>query len=299
MTTAMELVITLVAPVSLDPTRVASFVKVFGADHAERLGDRATDIFVEADLAATREKVKTLVADEAFDAVVQPVASRAKKLLISDMDSTMIGQECIDELAAVHGLKPKVAAITERAMQGELDFADALRERVALLEGIPVASIEGLLARVITASPGAGTLIATCRAHGVRTVLVSGGFMQFAVPVAQRLGIDAAFANELIAADGVLTGRVAEPILGGDAKRERLFAECEAMGITPDDAIALGDGANDLPMLETAGLGLAYRAKPKVAAVADGLIRHSDLTTALFVMGIKADNFAADPSDHP
>ncbi|WP_108658395.1 phosphoserine phosphatase SerB [Acuticoccus kandeliae] len=294
----MELVVTLVAPLILDPAAVAPLVQALGAPHAERLGDRAADLFLDGDLAATRAAVKSLVEDAPFDAIVQPRAGRAKKLLISDMDSTMIGQECIDELAAVHHLKPRVAAITERAMRGELDFADALIERVGLLAGIPEASIEDLLARVITPSPGAATLIATCRAHNVRTVLVSGGFMQFAVPVAERLGIDAAFANRLIAADGLLTGRVVEPILGADAKRERLLSECEAMGIGPDEAIALGDGANDLPMLETAGLGLAYRAKPKVAAAADGLIRKTDLTTALFAMGLAPDMFVTAPSDH-
>lgn len=287
----MDLVVTLAAPGPLDPTRVAAIVHALGAHHAERLGATAADVYLAGELAATRRAVAPLA--EGLDAIVQPVAGRRKRLLISDMDSTLIGQECIDELAAVHGLKPKVAAITERAMRGELDFAAALVERVALLAGIPEASIAQLLDTVITASLGAATMVATCRAHGIRTVLVSGGFIQFAEPVAARLGIDAAYANRLLVADGLLSGRVAEPILGADAKRETLLAECAALGIATEEAIALGDGANDLPMIETAGLGLGYRAKPAVAERADGVIAHTDLTTVLLVMGIAPDAFVS------
>ncbi|MBJ3776151.1 phosphoserine phosphatase SerB [Acuticoccus mangrovi] len=293
----MDLVVTLVAPVSLDPSRVVPFVRELGALRAERLGTRAADVFLCADLAATRAAVKALAGDDALDALVQPLAHRTKRLVVSDMDSTMIEQECIDELAGVHGLKPRVAAITERAMRGELDFAAALTERVGLLKGIPEASIDELLARVITPSPGAATLAATCRAHGVRTVLVSGGFTAFAEPVAARLGIDVAFANRLIAADGVLTGEVAHPILGADAKRERLLAEADALGVSLDDTMAIGDGANDLAMIEKAGLGLAYKAKPKVAAAADGAIQHTDLKTVLYAMGIAPERFVVPEGD--
>jgi phosphoserine phosphatase len=285
----MHLVVTLASPGPLDPARVAAIVHTLGANRADRLGTTAADVFVTGDLGATRAAVAPLA--EGIDAIVQPVAGRRKRLLVSDMDSTLIGQECIDELAAVHDLKPRVAAITERAMRGELDFAAALTERVALLAGIPEPSIARLLETTITATPGAATLVATCRAHGIRTVLVSGGFVQFARPVAARLGIDATFANDLLIADGVLTGRVADPILGADAKRERLLAECTALGIAPAEAIALGDGANDLPMLDAAGLGLGYRAKPAVAERADGVIAHTDLTTALLAMGIAPDAF--------
>lgn len=294
----MELVVTLVAPAPLDPTRVAAVVAGLSATYAERLGPLAVDLVVEGERDAVRARVRDLLGEEAVDAIVQPFAGRRKRLVICDMDSTLIGQECIDELAAVHDLKPRVAAITERAMRGELDFAAALVERVALLKGIPEASIGRLLDEVITPSPGAEVLAATCRAHGIRTVLVSGGFVQFAEPVASRLGIDVAFANRLVAADGVLTGTVAEPILGADAKRDRLLAECASLGISPQDAVAVGDGANDLPMIEAAGLGIAYRAKPKVEAAADAAIRHSDLTAVLYALGIPASSFASLPSDH-
>jgi len=295
----MELVVTLVAPAPINPARVASVVRALAAHHAERLGPTAMDLIVEGEVAPTRARLAELLAEEPLDIIVQPRQGRRKRLVICDMDSTLIGQECIDELAAVHDLKPRVAAITERAMQGELDFAEALAERVALLEGIPETSIAGLLDTVITPSPGAETLAATCRAHSIRTVLVSGGFVQFAEPVAARIGIDVAFANRLLAEAGVLTGQVAEPILGADAKRSRLLDECAALGIDPSQTLAIGDGANDLPMIETAGLGLAYRAKPKVAEAADAAIRHTDLTTALYAMGIPAASFARPPSDDP
>ncbi|WP_075219834.1 phosphoserine phosphatase SerB [Acuticoccus yangtzensis] len=281
------IIVTLVAPGSLSPEYVASLVHHLGAHRADRLDAHASDVHVNGELGHVREAVfdHLAAAGVAVDAIVQPAETRAKRLLISDMDSTLIGQECIDELAAVHDLKPKVAAITERAMRGELDFADALTERVALLKGIPEASIEGLLADVISATPGAARLIEVAKANGIRTVLVSGGFLHFAEPVAERLGIDAAFANRLIAADGLLTGEVAAPILGADEKRIRLEAECAALGVDPSAAIALGDGANDLAMIKAAGLGIAYRPKPVLAAVAGGVLRHTDLTSALYAMG--------------
>lgn len=289
----MDLVATLVAADALDPALVAPVVKALGAGHAERLSASATDIFFRGEPQPARARVRDMLGAAPVDVIVQPVAGRRKALLISDMDSTLIGQECIDELAAVHDLKPRVAAITERAMAGELDFAAALTERVALLADIPEASIGDLLASVITPSPGAATMIATLKAHGVRTVLVSGGFTLFAEPVAARLGMDAAFANRLIVADGLLTGRVADPILGADAKRERLIKECENLGVAPQAALALGDGANDLAMIGHAGLGLAYRAKPRVAAAADAEIRHADLTAVLYAMGIGESAFVA------
>ena len=285
------IVVTLVAPRPLPPEFVASLVHALGAHRADRRDAFATDIYVEGDREAIRQTVFARVgAADAMaagvDAVVQPAERRAKRLLISDMDSTLIGQECIDELAAVHDLKPQVAAITERAMRGELDFADALTERVALLKGIPEASIAELLERVIAPSPGAAELIAGAKAAGMRTVLVSGGFLHFTEPVAARLGIDAAFANRLIAVDGVLTGAVGQPILGADEKRVRLMAECEALGIGPEDAVAFGDGANDLAMIEAAGLGIAFRPKPILAAAADGVLRHCDLAAALYALGL-------------
>jgi len=295
----MELVATLVAADALDPALVAPVVKALGAGHAERLSASATDIYFSGAPQPARAQARAALGEAPVDVIVQPVAGRRKAVLVSDMDSTLIGQECIDELAAVHDLKPKVAAITERAMAGELDFAAALIERVALLAAIPEASIAALLDTVITPSPGAATMIATLRAHGVRTVLVSGGFMQFAEPVAAHLGMDAAFANRLLVADGLLTGRVAEPILGADAKRERLLAECQSLGVPPEAALALGDGANDLAMIAKAGLGLAYRAKPKVAAAADAEIRHADLTAVLYAMGFAEDAFVVPAGDGP
>lgn len=224
--------------------------------------------------------------DAAVDAIVQPVEGRTKRLLMSDMDSTLIGQECIDELAGALGKKGEVAAITEAAMAGDLDFEGALRARVALLEGTPEAAITELLEGTITLSPGAAALMARCREAGVRTVLVSGGFTQFAGPVASRLGMDAAFANTLEVEGGRLTGRVTEPVLGPDAKRARLEAECAALGISPRDAVAVGDGANDLAMVEAAGLGVAYRAKPKLVAAADASLRHAGLNAIGDAMGL-------------
>ncbi|UOM33382.1 phosphoserine phosphatase SerB [Acuticoccus sp. I52.16.1] len=289
------IVVTLVAPGPLSPQFAASLVHALGAHRADRLDAHATDIYVDGERGAVRARTfaHLAAAGEAVDAIVQPVEERSKRLLICDMDSTLIGQECIDELAAVHGLKDRVGAITERAMRGELDFAAALTERVALLKGIPEASIDDLLTRVITPNPGAAELIAVSRANGIRTVLVSGGFTHFAEPVAARLGIDAAFANRLIAVDGVLSGTVADPILGSDEKRLRLLAECEALSIAPSAAVALGDGANDLAMVETAGLGIAYRPKPVLAKAADGCLAHCDLTAALYAMGIAPNTDAA------
>ncbi|MEM0909186.1 MAG: phosphoserine phosphatase SerB [Pseudomonadota bacterium] len=282
----MDLVVTLVAPGTLDPGLVAPLVKHLGAEHAERLSGSATDVFVSGDLAAVRQATKDATCDLGIDALVQPAATRHKRLLLSDMDSTLIGQECIDELAERRGIKSDVAAITAQAMRGEIDFTASLTERVALLKGIPVEEIAHLLETTITLSPGAAQMVKGLKRHGVRTVLVSGGFTHFAEPIGRKLGIDSAHANTLLVADGLLTGELAAPILGVDAKRERLERECEALGISPFEAIALGDGANDLAMIAAAGLGVAYRAKPAVAAAADAEIRHSDLTTILYAMGL-------------
>ncbi|MEM7694121.1 MAG: phosphoserine phosphatase SerB [Pseudomonadota bacterium] len=287
----MERVVTLVAPEKLDPDVVAKVVEALEAPRAARLGSRATDIFVAHDDAAA--VAAAALGGAAIDVIVQPVAGRQKRLLLSDMDSTLIAQECIDELAGVIGAKDEVSAITARAMRGEIDFAGALNARVALLKGTPAGAIDDLLGSVITLSPGAEVMTATLAARGVRTVLVSGGFMAFADAIAARLQMAAAFANRLEVADGVLTGRVVPPILGADAKRERLLAECAALGIAPGEAVALGDGANDLAMIKAAGLGIAYRAKPAVAAAADASIAHTDLTTVLFALGVHEDEFVS------
>ena len=290
----MELLVTLVAPADqiasdlIAPERVASLVESLGAHHAERLDERAVELRLMGELVGTGKAVGELLADAPVDAIVQPLEGRRKRLLISDMDSTLIGQECIDELAAVRGLKAEVAAITERAMHGEVDFEEALIERVRLLKGVPLATIDALLADAITLSPGAEALIERCRAHGVRTVLVSGGFTAFAEPIGQRLGMDAAYANTLVAVDGVLTGEVERPILAAEHKRARLLDECARLGIDASAAVALGDGANDIPMLRAAGLGIAYRAKPLAIEAADAAIRHADLTAVIYALGLNS-----------
>jgi phosphoserine phosphatase len=226
------------------------------------------------------------------DIATLPAADRRKRLLIADMDSTMIGQECVDELAAVAGVGDRVAAITERAMAGEIGFAGALRERVALLAGLPEAAIALVLRDRIRATPGAATLVATMRAHGAHTALVSGGFTAFTGPVAAQLGFDEHRANRLMVAAGHLTGRVAEPVLGREAKRAALDDIAARLGIAAADVLAVGDGANDLDMIGAAGLGVAYRAKPAVAARADARIDHGDLTALLFLQGYRRDDFA-------
>ena len=227
------------------------------------------------------------------DLVVQPVAGRAKRLLVSDMDSTMITAECIDELADYAGCKGEVAAVTDRAMRGELDFAAALRARVALLEGLALDTLDQCLAERVRPMPGASTLMATLRALGVRSVLVSGGFTHFAEPVARRLGFDRATANTLEVADGRLTGRVLEPIVDGQAKATAMAAAQAHWRIGKQETMAVGDGANDLPMIQAADLGIAYRAKPVVAAAAGGEIRRNDLTALLWIQGLRRDQWVA------
>ena len=220
------------------------------------------------------------------DIVVQPQAGREKKLLVADMDSTMITVECIDELADYAGIKPQIAAVTEAAMRGELDFETALDARVALLAGLDAGVIDRCLAERVAIMPGAEALVRTMRARGGRAVLVSGGFTRFADPVAARIGFDRAIANRLMIAEGQLTGAVERPIVGAEAKRATLLAECAAAGLQPEQAMAVGDGANDLPMIRAAGLGVAYRAKPVVAAAADARIAHGDLRALLWAQGI-------------
>ena len=226
-----------------------------------------------------------------MDIAVVEADTRRKRLLIADMDSTIIGQECIDELADMVGLKDHVAAITERAMRGEIAFEPALRERVALLTGINTATIRDVIADRITVNPGARALVRTMRAKGGHTALVSGGFTLFTADIAARVGFDEHRANILDMDGDVVAGTVREPILGRDAKREALIELTRSLGTTPADAIAVGDGANDLAMLGEAGLGIAYHAKPAVAATADIRIDHGDLTALLFVQGYAAEEF--------
>jgi phosphoserine phosphatase len=225
------------------------------------------------------------------DVVVQPLLDRRKKLLLADMDSTMIGQECIDELADFAGLKSHVAAITERAMRGEIEFEPALRERVALLKGLPVSVVDEVLNNRITLTPGAVELVRTMRAHGGYTCLVSGGFTLFTNAVAAMIGFQENRANELIADGGKLTGKVAEPILGREAKLKTLFDLREAFDFDNLDTLVIGDGANDLAMIQKAGLGVAYHAKPAVAEAAASRIDHGDLTALLYAQGYKRSEF--------
>ncbi|MBU6266632.1 MAG: phosphoserine phosphatase SerB [Sphingomonadales bacterium] len=243
---------------------------------------------MELDIAEGDADAVRAVLDRHFapsDVLLADHAPVVPHLFVSDMDSTMIGQECIDELADFAGLKPQIAAITERAMQGELDFASALRERVLLLKGLSANAITQCLEERIAPMAGAATLVATLKAHGCRTVLVTGGFHQFADPVAEWLGFEHVVANRLAVADGALTGGLAGPICDSSTKLETLVAEAAAIG-SHARSLATGDGANDIPMIAAASYGVAYRAKPKARAAANGWIDRGDLTAALHLLGI-------------
>jgi phosphoserine phosphatase len=237
-------------------------------------------------------RIRALLGGVAVDVVVQQAAGRRKRLLVADMDSTMIGQECVDELADFVGRKARVAAITERAMRGEIAFAPALRERVALLAGLPATVVEEVLETRISVTPGANVLVATMRRHGAYTCLVSGGFTLFTAPVAALIGFDENRGNQLvIGGDGRFSGTVGEPILGREAKLATLRELRARRGLAGHETLAVGDGANDLSMIEDAGLGVAFRAKPKVAAAAAARIDHADLTALLYLQGYRGEEF--------
>ncbi len=251
-------------------------------------GDAADLIFGMAPDAA---RVALEGAFPATDVVVQSSLTRTKTLLVADMDSTMITVECIDELAEYAGIKPQIAEITERAMRGELDFEAALDARVALLKGLAESDIERCLAERVTIMPGAKALVRTMRARGALAVLVSGGFTRFAEPVAKEIGFDRAIANVLKIDGGVLTGTVTKPIVGSNTKLTTLHDAIAEREIVVEESLAVGDGANDLAMIEAAGLGVAYHAKPIVAAAAAARIDHGDLTALLYAQGIARRNW--------
>ncbi len=242
------------------------------------------------DQAAANAAIEPLRRD--IDAIVGDGLRKA--LIIADMDSTMITVECIDELADFAGIKPQIAAITERAMRGELDFAAALAERVGLLAGLSADVIAQCLDERVRLMPGARTLVQTMKAHGARAVLVSGGFTHFAEPVAAMIGFDRAIANRLAIADGVTTGGVELPIVDSATKLAALQAECAALGIEPSAVLAVGDGANDIPMISAAGLGAAYHAHPAADAAASARVRHADLTALLYAQGYTHAEFVQD-----
>jgi phosphoserine phosphatase len=255
----------------------------------------AADILFTPDGAgdkAIAERVRAALAGRPIDVVVQPLAARHKTLFVADMDSTMIEQECIDELADYAGLKAHVATITARAMRGEIAFEPALRERVALLEGLPVRVVDEVIVNRLTLTPGGPALVATMRRNGGRTCLVSGGFTLFTERVAAMIGFDEHRGNVLDVHDGKLTGRVAEPILGREAKLATLIELRDRLGLLAADTLAAGDGANDLAMIEAAGLGVACHAKPKVAEAAHARIDHGDLTALLYCQGYARSDFA-------
>jgi phosphoserine phosphatase len=237
-------------------------------------------------------ELRSALSGRPIDVVVQPTAHRRKRLFLADMDSTMIGQECIDELAEHAGLKAHVAAITERAMRGEIAFEPALRERVAMLKGLPQSVVNEALAERIVLTPGGRTLVATMRANGAYTCLVSGGFTLFTSRIGAMIGFDEDRANALlVGADGRLEGRVREPILGREAKLDTLNELSRRFRLSRDETMAIGDGANDIPMIEAAGLGVAYHGKPAVAEAAAARIDHGDLTALLHAQGYSRADF--------
>ena len=295
----MSLIATLIA----NPSRPVLTVNLadralaaIGASRIDWLADGiAADLVLPegANEAEALAALRTTIADAPIDIAVQESTNRRKKLLLADMDSTMIDQECIDELADEVGLKDHVAAITARSMNGEIAFEPALRERVALLKGLDADVIGRIIDNRLTLASGGRELVATMNAAGAWTALVSGGFRTFTGPIAQKLGFREHRSNTLLEENGRLTGEVADPILGREAKAEALTEIARQHGLTPADAIAVGDGANDLDMLTLAGTGVALHAKPSVAAQAKIRIDHGDLTALLYLQGYHREEFAS------
>lgn len=290
-------VLTLVA----DPNNNSSFSSIveavgarlheLGAKHIRTdwlKADVACDLYIDRsvpleDLRATLDDV---------DYCLQPVQYRKKKLLLADMDSTIITVECIDELADFAGLKEEVSAITEKAMNGELDFDDAFRSRVAMLKGLHEDVLQKVFDERVKLMPGARILIQTIKANGAYTALVSGGFTFFTSRVRDQVGFDMDDSNTLLFEDGELIGKAAEPILNSQAKLNKLNRLIEKLMVSREESVAIGDGANDIPMIEAAGLGVSYHAKPKAAAAANAMIRYGDLTTLLYYQGYRFEEFS-------
>jgi len=291
-----SLVATLIAnpsqPVVTDEV-VALAAKALGQETERSVLARgiAADLILSAPAEAKviEATLRQALESQPIDVVVQPLAHRRKRLFLADMDSTMIGQECIDELAGYVGLKAEVSEITERAMRGEIAFEPALRERVALLKGLPVGVIDEIIEKRITLTPGGRSLVRTIRAHGGYTCLVSGGFTLFTGPIAAKIGFNEHRSNRLILNGEKLAGLVEEPILGREAKLATLVELRDRIGLAPHETMAVGDGANDLAMLGEAGLGVAFRAKPAVAAAAHARIDHADLSALLYVQGYQGE----------
>ncbi|KAB2719230.1 phosphoserine phosphatase SerB [Brucella intermedia] len=297
MSQQVSLVATLIANPAKASLASALGIKASSAVNATGLYWLADNIACDIPLPSeiSSEEAEALLRDALdgapVDVVVQEQERRRKKILIADMDSTMIQQECIDELAEEAGLREHVAAITARAMNGEIAFEPALRERVALLKGLPLSVIDKVISTRITLMPGGPELVRTMRKHGAYTALVSGGFTSFTHRIAEMIGFNEERANRLIDDGMHLTGLVTEPILGREAKVEKLVEIADRLGLTPDDAIAVGDGANDLGMIQLAGTGVALHAKPAVAAQARMRVDHGDLTALLYIQGYRKTDF--------
>ncbi len=295
----MMTVLTLVA----DPSDLNSFSSIVTAARARltALGARDLDLkwlkrdfAVDIEFAGTVSKGDLSATVEAVDYCLQPSEDRRKKLLLADMDSTIITVECIDELADFAGIKDAVSAITERAMRGELDFDEAFRSRVAMLKGLKESTLEETFDQRVVPTSGARTLIQTMKANGAYSALVSGGFTYFTRRIRDIVGFDMQEANELLFENGELTGLAAEPILNSQAKLKNLNRLLVEKGITRSQSAAIGDGANDIPMIDAAGLGVSFHAKPAAEAAADASIRYGDLTTLLYFQGYREDEFVID-----
>jgi phosphoserine phosphatase len=271
----------------LVPQMCRSELRWLGPGEAVELPLRVEEPVVAEGIA---DAIAAELAGQPIDSALLPAANRRKRLLVADMESTIVAEECLDELAAEAEIGEKIAAITARAMRGEIDFEPALRERVALLKGMHVDSLSRLLAR-LTVLPGARTLVATMRAHGAYTALVSGGFSFFTEIIAARVGFDIDHGNQLGMKNGILDGTIAGPILGRQQKADHLARLAADGNLTPADAVAVGDGANDIAMVQLAGLGVAYRGKPLLAGVADAVLRHADLTALLYLQGYQRMDF--------